>query len=311
MNTHLIQPMLFLLLSFATASPAVGQPTAEYLVGTVRVSGYCHQPLVLSDGGYVLIFLFSASAPSMEFSLTGANGSRGEVVQCATIDPAFADLLTNGLDDWLFVQCDGQIPCGSPESSFGLGTRDLAGRTLTRVCLSAIDDGARTADGTAWAWRDVKFLIYAVDPGRPPVPSWPPVGQSLPCHGTAYIDAFVEGTPPMHYRWMKDGVDVPDDPNHLGVATSRLVILQAALADTGWYTAEVSNAFGRIVMPIGRLQVNYVADFNASGSLTVQDIFEFLAAYLGGDLRADVNRSWDLTVEDVFDFLAAYFAGCL
>jgi hypothetical protein len=52
------------------------------------------------------------------------------------------------------------------------------------------------------------------------------------------------------------------------------------------------------------------ADFNHSGSVTVQDIFDFLAAYFAADLTADFNASGQVTVQDIFDFLAAYFAGC-
>jgi len=51
------------------------------------------------------------------------------------------------------------------------------------------------------------------------------------------------------------------------------------------------------------------ADFNLSGSVTVQDIFDFLAAYFAGDARADFNNWAGITVQDIFDFLAAYFGG--
>ncbi|MCC6320038.1 MAG: hypothetical protein IT438_01210 [Phycisphaerales bacterium] len=52
------------------------------------------------------------------------------------------------------------------------------------------------------------------------------------------------------------------------------------------------------------------ADFNNSGTLSVQDLFDFLSAYFAGDLAADINTSGGLSVQDVFDFLAAYFGGC-
>ncbi len=52
------------------------------------------------------------------------------------------------------------------------------------------------------------------------------------------------------------------------------------------------------------------ADFNQSGGVTVQDIFDFLAAFFAGDAAADINFSGEVSVQDVFDFLAAYFAGC-
>ena len=52
------------------------------------------------------------------------------------------------------------------------------------------------------------------------------------------------------------------------------------------------------------------ADFNGSGTVTVQDIFDFLAAYFSVEPAADFNQSSSVTVQDIFDFLAAYFAGC-
>jgi hypothetical protein len=51
------------------------------------------------------------------------------------------------------------------------------------------------------------------------------------------------------------------------------------------------------------------ADFNGVGGVTVQDIFDFLAAYFAGAPSADFNGSGGITVQDIFDFLAAYFAG--
>ncbi|MFN7022100.1 MAG: GC-type dockerin domain-anchored protein, partial [Phycisphaerales bacterium] len=52
------------------------------------------------------------------------------------------------------------------------------------------------------------------------------------------------------------------------------------------------------------------ADFNNSGTVSVQDIFDFLAAYFTGDPRADFNRSGTISVQDIFDYLSAYFVGC-
>jgi hypothetical protein len=53
-----------------------------------------------------------------------------------------------------------------------------------------------------------------------------------------------------------------------------------------------------------------LADFNNSGAVTVQDIFDFLAAYFTSAPAADINGSGAVTVQDIFDFLALYFAGC-
>ncbi len=52
------------------------------------------------------------------------------------------------------------------------------------------------------------------------------------------------------------------------------------------------------------------ADFNASGTVNVQDIFDFLAAWFANSPSADFNTQNGLGVQDIFDFLAAWFAGC-
>ncbi len=51
-------------------------------------------------------------------------------------------------------------------------------------------------------------------------------------------------------------------------------------------------------------------DFNESGVVSVQDIFDFLGAYFSGDPRADFNGAFGISVQDIFDFMAAFFAGC-
>ncbi len=50
-------------------------------------------------------------------------------------------------------------------------------------------------------------------------------------------------------------------------------------------------------------------DFNHTGVLEVQDIFDFLNAWFAGSGAADFNGG-GLAVQDIFDFLTAWFAGC-
>ena len=58
------------------------------------------------------------------------------------------------------------------------------------------------------------------------------------------------------------------------------------------------------------LQTECRADWNSSGSVTVQDIFDFLSAWFANAPTADFNGNGAITVQDIFDFLAAWFAGC-
>jgi ELWxxDGT repeat protein len=52
------------------------------------------------------------------------------------------------------------------------------------------------------------------------------------------------------------------------------------------------------------------ADFNNDGATGVQDVLDYLGAWLGGETRADVDAAPGLTIQDVLAFIAAYFAGC-
>ena len=53
------------------------------------------------------------------------------------------------------------------------------------------------------------------------------------------------------------------------------------------------------------------ADVNASGVLTVQDVFDYISMYFAAVPEADFNLSGEISVQDVFEFLAAWFAGCM
>ena len=52
------------------------------------------------------------------------------------------------------------------------------------------------------------------------------------------------------------------------------------------------------------------ADFNGSGTASVEDLFMFLAAWFANGPGADFNGSGQASVQDIFDFLNAWFAGC-
>lgn len=52
------------------------------------------------------------------------------------------------------------------------------------------------------------------------------------------------------------------------------------------------------------------ADFNQSGSVTVQDLFDFLDPWFAGSPAGDVNHNGDTGLQDLFDYLAFWFAGC-
>lgn len=52
--------------------------------------------------------------------------------------------------------------------------------------------------------------------------------------------------------------------------------------------------------------VRCATDFNWSGVVTVQDLFDFLAVYFSSDLCADFNGNGEVTIQDFFDFYAVF-----
>lgn len=58
------------------------------------------------------------------------------------------------------------------------------------------------------------------------------------------------------------------------------------------------------------LKPRCIADFNRVNGATVQDIFDYLAAWFASAQTADTNRDGVVSVQDIFDFLAAWFQGC-
>jgi hypothetical protein len=72
---------------------------------------------------------------------------------------------------------------------------------------------------------------------------------------------------------------------------------------------ELQNGTEGVAPPIS-VSIRCQGDFNGVGGVTVQDIFDFLAAYFAGSPAADVNGVGGVTVQDIFDFLGAYFTVC-
>ena len=90
--------------------------------------------------------------------------------------------------------------------------------------------------------------------------------------------------------------------------TSAVCTSANSAAGSSFTTAESCNASGNAKTPC------CYADYNKSGSITVQDIFDFLHDWFAGSPYAKVGgngTSGTPTVQDIFDFLAAWFTkGC-
>jgi hypothetical protein len=96
-----------------------------------------------------------------------------------------------------------------------------------------------------------------------------------------------------------------DDAN---ASTTQSAVSLIPAAGTPYYirVGGYFNAAGAGVLHVKTCLV----DFNCDGTVSIQDIFDFLNAWFAGNPRADFNGTNGIMVQDIFDFLNAWFAGC-
>jgi len=99
------------------------------------------------------------------------------------------------------------------------------------------------------------------------------IAAGLPITLTAQVTTTSVAT----IRWRMSGVDLP------GATGPILTIAAASAANDGIYEAVASGPCGSVVSPPAYIAVQRcAADMNASGNVSVQDLFDFLAAYFAG-----------------------------
>ena len=176
----------------------------------------------------------------------------------------------------------------------------------TNDSFNAFSSSGVKNDLTAVDFIVMDVIGYTLNPSCPLFTQQP--SPAKPCRtGTATLSVSVTGSPT--YQWFKGTTALSNAAGHIaGATTSTLTISNAQAGDTGSYTCTATSTCSTTSNP-ATVSV-CVADFNCSGAVTVQDIFDFLSAWFAHASSADVNGSGTVTVQDIFDFLNAWFAGC-
>lgn len=203
--------------------------------------------------------------------------------------------------------------------------------------LAALPDGRIAVGGFFGIAGGVESPGLAFwTPTDPAVFTMQPVGRTVVCPGMAANYAVqVNGTVPIAVQWQSSHTtfgpwltltETPQPfacaggPGNSGASASSptaaatSVLLRpctnTTLKTTMYVRCVATNACGSTIS--NTVSVVYCpADFNCSGGLSVGDVFEFIAAWFAGDLRADANGSGTITVQDVFDFLTGWFNLCV
>jgi hypothetical protein len=178
-------------------------------------------------------------------------------------------------------------------------------------CLAACchNDGSCNVLSLAacWATGDGTPLGYGVCEPKTPCPF--AIGPCCLTNGTCTVTtrAQCDGTGGLDGVWQGTGVTCsgsacPPPRGACCVISQCTYTTQFLCGDRTWAGANTScNPAARACC---------LADINRSNSVSVQDIFDFLAKYFEPNMAADFNRSCFLSVQDLFEFLAAYFTGC-
>jgi hypothetical protein len=166
-------------------------------------------------------------------------------------------------------------------------TASFSGQPASAIsCRTGSAPFSVTATGTGpftYQWQVQTAPGFWQSMGNDPAP--------LPCGGGAFSYASPINSPNVSIGLRPCPSATPGAPQHFQIRCIATNACGPATSNEATYT----------ICP---------ADFNCSGALTVNDIFDFLATWFAGTPSADFNGAGGTTVQDIFDFLGAWFAGC-
>ncbi len=204
------------------------------------------------------------------------------------------------------------------------GNEGVLYRIFTQTLPDALNFIAPSADGSRAIIPANYAGLYQVampQTWAPGFSSPPPFTARTACRGgviTLSVSASANPTAITHQWFRSDSPTValingtrPWGSIVEGATSPNLTITNIHSQDlAGRYFCVATNSCGSTISnSIGLTMC--AADFNCSSGITVQDIFDFLAAWFSSNPLADFNGIGGITVQDIFDFLAAWFAGCL
>jgi subtilase family serine protease len=86
-----------------------------------------------------------------------------------------------------------------------------------------------------------------------------PSNQTATVAGSAQFSVTAGGMPPLGYRWLFNGTNLPATTNVIGTASNVLTISFVTVTNAGNYQVVVTNAYGSVTSSVATLTVNLLA----------------------------------------------------
>ena len=149
-----------------------------------------------------------------------------------------------------------------------MGDKSIPGQIGTATNWQAVAAGyyhtvAVKMDGTLWTWGYNYYgqlgdgTALHSNPGKigAPVILVHPAGLTNAWGTTATFGVTASGSQALVYQWRKDGTNLADGGNIVGVATSDLTLAGVQKSDQGGYNVLVTNSYGSVTSSVATLTV--------------------------------------------------------
>lgn len=275
-----------------TFTPGTFQPAIAYPVGTgpravaaADLNGDGRPDLATANyGGGTVSILLANGAPSPGTFPAALNYNTGAGPHSVAIVDMNADgrpevVVASGTADSVSVLSE-----STPRFGTSVVTTSSWAAASSPTCVVPGDfsnDGRQDIAVCCAASDTVRMLTgHATNP----IITQQPVGVACASGQTAAFTVAVSGNSGT-YQWRKDGLPLVNGGRFSGVNTSTLTISPSSLTDNASALDVVfTNACGTVISKAVGFAVtaSCSADFNRSGTVSVQDIFDFLSAYFAG-----------------------------
>jgi len=263
---------------------AVGNFPRSVAVGDFNADG---RPdlAVANTGGNNVSILFGIGNGTFQAAVNYAVGSQ-------PISVAVGDFNADGRPDLAVANNNSanvSILLGNLSGTFQAAVNYAVGTNPRSVAVGDFNADGRPDLAVANLFgNNVSVLLNTTLNFPAPIITQQPIAQAVLSGSTVMFTAAASspaGAGPLSYQWRRNGVNLSNGGSISGATSAILTINPAALSDNGAaFDAVVTNDCGTARSDPAGLGVTWrcPADFNGSGVISVQDIFDFLAAYFAG-----------------------------